>query len=88
MPQPDCPIHHPKKQSTKADAKLQSRAGQEPKEQALANATGMRACNHRRRRSSPIDEAGLSLLAEQMPVGLTTSGWRWSPGTEASEQGR
>ena len=37
-----CPIHHPKKQSTKADASLKAEQDKSRKEQALANATGMR----------------------------------------------
>ena len=38
----DCPIHHPKKQSTKADASLKAEQDKSRREQALANATGMR----------------------------------------------
>ena len=38
----DCPIHHPKKQSAKADASFKAEQDKSRKEQALANATGMR----------------------------------------------
>jgi ParB family transcriptional regulator, chromosome partitioning protein len=38
----DCPIHHPKKQSTKADASFKAEQDKSRREQALANATGMR----------------------------------------------
>jgi len=37
-----CPIHHPKKQSTKADASFKAEQDKSRKEQALANATGLR----------------------------------------------
>jgi ParB family chromosome partitioning protein len=40
--QADCPIHHPKKQSNKADASFKAEQDKSRKEQALANATGMR----------------------------------------------
>jgi ParB family chromosome partitioning protein len=40
--QPDCTIHHPKKQSTKADASFKTEQDKSRREQALANATGMR----------------------------------------------
>jgi len=40
--QPDCTIHHPKKQSTKADASFKAEQDKSRREQALANATGMR----------------------------------------------
>jgi ParB family chromosome partitioning protein len=38
----DCSIHHPKKQSTKADASFKAEQDKCRREQALANATGMR----------------------------------------------
>ncbi len=38
----DCPIHHPRKQSTKADASFKAEQDKSRREQALANATGMR----------------------------------------------
>jgi ParB family chromosome partitioning protein len=38
----DCPIHHPKKQSIKADASFKAEQDKSRREQALANATGMR----------------------------------------------
>jgi len=38
----DCPIHHPKKQSTKADTSFKAEQDKSRREQALANATGMR----------------------------------------------
>jgi ParB family chromosome partitioning protein len=38
----DCPIHHPKKQSNKADASFKAEQDKSRREQALANATGMR----------------------------------------------
>ena len=38
----DCPIHHPKKQSNKADDSFRAEQEKSRKEQALANATGMR----------------------------------------------
>jgi ParB family chromosome partitioning protein len=40
--QPDCTIHHPKKQSTKADASFKAEQDKSRREQALANATGIR----------------------------------------------
>ena len=38
----DCPIHHPKKQSTKADSSFKAEQDKRRREEALANATGMR----------------------------------------------
>jgi ParB family chromosome partitioning protein len=38
----DCPIHHPKKQSTKADASFKAEQEKSRREAALANATGIR----------------------------------------------
>jgi ParB family chromosome partitioning protein len=38
----DCPIHHPKKQSTKADASFKAENEKRRREEALANATGLR----------------------------------------------
>jgi ParB family chromosome partitioning protein len=38
----DCTIHHPKRQSTKADASFKAEQDKSRREQALANATGMR----------------------------------------------
>jgi ParB family chromosome partitioning protein len=38
----DCTIHHPKKQPTKADASFKAEQDKSRREQALANATGMR----------------------------------------------
>jgi ParB family chromosome partitioning protein len=40
--QPDCPVHHPKKQPSKADASFKAEQDKRRKEEALANATGMR----------------------------------------------
>ena len=40
--QPDCPIHHPKKQQTKADASFKAEQEKRRREEALANATGLR----------------------------------------------
>jgi ParB family chromosome partitioning protein len=40
--QADCTVHHPKKQSTKADASFKAEQDKSRREQALANATGMR----------------------------------------------
>jgi ParB family chromosome partitioning protein len=40
--QPDCPIHHPAKQPTKADASFKAEQDKRRREEALANATGMR----------------------------------------------
>jgi ParB family chromosome partitioning protein len=40
--QADCPIHHPKKQPTKADSSFKAEQDKSRREQALANATGMR----------------------------------------------
>jgi len=37
----DCPIHHPKKQSIKADASFKAEQDKRRREEALANATGM-----------------------------------------------
>ena len=38
----DCPVHHPKKQSTKADTSFKAEQDKNRREEALANATGMR----------------------------------------------
>jgi len=40
--EPDCPIHHPKKQPAKADANLKAEQEKQRREEALANATGLR----------------------------------------------
>jgi ParB family chromosome partitioning protein len=40
--QADCAIHHPKKQNTKVDASFKAEQEKHRKEEALANATGMR----------------------------------------------
>ena len=40
--QADCPVHHPKKQPPKADASFKAEQDKSRREQALANATGMR----------------------------------------------
>jgi ParB family chromosome partitioning protein len=40
--QADCPIHHPKKQSAKADASFKAEQDKRRRVEALANATGMR----------------------------------------------
>jgi ParB family chromosome partitioning protein len=40
--EPTCPVHHPKKQPTKADATVKADQEKERKEAALANATGIR----------------------------------------------
>jgi ParB family chromosome partitioning protein len=40
--QADCPVHHPKKQPTKADASFKAEQDKRRKVEALANATGMR----------------------------------------------
>jgi ParB family chromosome partitioning protein len=40
--QPDCPIHHPKKQQPKADASFKAENEKRRREEALANATGLR----------------------------------------------
>jgi ParB family chromosome partitioning protein len=40
--QPACPIHHPNKQPTKADVSFKAEQDKRRKEEALANATGMR----------------------------------------------
>jgi ParB family chromosome partitioning protein len=40
--QPDCPVHHPKKQPSKADASFKAEQDKRRREEALANATGMR----------------------------------------------
>jgi ParB family chromosome partitioning protein len=37
----DCPIHHPNKQATKADASFKAEQDKRRREEALANATGM-----------------------------------------------
>ncbi len=41
-PQTDCPVHHPKKQQSKADASFKSEQDKRRREEALANATGLR----------------------------------------------
>jgi ParB family chromosome partitioning protein len=40
--EPECPVHHPKKQPTKANANVKAEQDKSRREQALANATGMR----------------------------------------------
>jgi len=40
--QPDCPVHHPKKQPSKPDASFKAEQEKQRKEEALANATGIR----------------------------------------------
>jgi ParB family chromosome partitioning protein len=40
--QPDCPIHHPKKQPSKADASFKAEQEKRRREEELANATGLR----------------------------------------------
>ena len=40
--QANCPIHHPKKQPTKADASFKAEQDKNRREEALANATGIR----------------------------------------------
>jgi ParB family chromosome partitioning protein len=40
--QADCPVHHPKKQPTKADASIKAEQEKSRREAALANATGIR----------------------------------------------
>jgi ParB family chromosome partitioning protein len=40
--QPDCPVHHPKKQPSKADASFKAEQDKRRREEALANATGLR----------------------------------------------
>jgi ParB family chromosome partitioning protein len=40
--QADCPIHHPKKQPTKADASFKAEQDKNRRDEALANATGIR----------------------------------------------
>ena len=39
---PDCPVHHPKKQISRDDAKWKAEQGKQRREQAVANLTGMR----------------------------------------------
>ena len=40
--EPDCPVHHPKKQPAKADTTSKAEQDKRRREEALANATGMR----------------------------------------------
>jgi ParB family transcriptional regulator, chromosome partitioning protein len=40
--EPDCPVHHPKKQLSKVDASLKAEQESRRREEALANATGIR----------------------------------------------
>jgi ParB family chromosome partitioning protein len=40
--QPDCSVHHPKKQPSKADASFKAEQDKRRREEALANATGLR----------------------------------------------
>jgi len=40
--EPTCPVHHPKKQTPKADANLKAEQEKRRREEALANATGIR----------------------------------------------
>jgi hypothetical protein len=41
--EPTCPVHHPKKQTTKADVSFKAKQEKRRREEALANATGIRA---------------------------------------------
>jgi ParB family transcriptional regulator, chromosome partitioning protein len=41
--EPACPVHHPKKQTPKADASVKAAQEKRRREEALANATGIRA---------------------------------------------
>ena len=41
--EPTCPVHRPKKQTTKADASFKAEQEERRREEALANATGIRA---------------------------------------------
>ena len=55
---PECPIHHPKKQPGKADATAQSGAGEATPRRGTRKRNGVaRPANHRCRRTSSIDEA-------------------------------
>ena len=40
--EPTCPVHHPKKQTPKADASFKAEQEKRRREEALANATGIR----------------------------------------------
>lgn len=40
--QPDCPIHHPKRQQTRADSSFKAEQEKRRREEVLADATGMR----------------------------------------------
>jgi ParB family transcriptional regulator, chromosome partitioning protein len=40
--EPSCPIHHPRKQTTKADASFKAEQEKRRRDEALANATGIR----------------------------------------------
>jgi ParB family chromosome partitioning protein len=40
--EPTCPVHHPKKQTSKADASIKAEQEKRRREEALANATGIR----------------------------------------------
>jgi ParB family transcriptional regulator, chromosome partitioning protein len=52
---PECPIHHPKRQPTKADASFKAQQEKERREAAIANTTGIRV---------------LAAIAEAVPVRL------------------
>ena len=52
---PECPIHHPKKQPTRADASFKAQQEKERREAAIANTTGIRV---------------LAAIAEAVPVRL------------------
>jgi ParB family chromosome partitioning protein len=44
-PNPECPIHHPKRETSKADATFKAENDKRRREEALANATGIRILN-------------------------------------------
>jgi len=52
---PECPVHHPKRQPTKADASFKAQQEKERREAAIANTTGIRV---------------LAAIAEAVPVRL------------------
>lgn len=62
--QADCPIHYPTKQPAKTNARFKAEQDKNRRDEALANATGIRGTNHRSRRSSPSYETRFALHRE------------------------
>ncbi len=83
--QADCPIHHPKKQPTKADASFKAEQDKNRRDEALANATGIRVLQTIVA-AVPVRlmKRDLLFIVEQMLPLLDEKRVEMSRGTEAS----